>query len=47
MVGEGLDAASAGYRVGYNDAAHFSRDYKKLFGQPPMRDVERLREATR
>ena len=40
MVGGGLDAASAGYRVGYNDAAHFSR----LLGQPPLRDVERLRE---
>jgi AraC-like DNA-binding protein len=46
MVGEGLDAANAGYRVGYNDASHFSRDYKKLFGQPPLRDVERLSEAT-
>ncbi|MBN1136446.1 MAG: AraC family transcriptional regulator [Anaerolineae bacterium] len=44
MLGEDLDAASAGYRVGYNDASHFSRDYKKLFGLPPLRDVERLRE---
>ena len=33
-----LDAANAGYRVGYNDAAHFNREYKKLFGVPPMRD---------
>jgi AraC-like DNA-binding protein len=47
MLGEGLNAASAGYRVGYNDAAHFSRDYKRLFGLPPLRDVERLREAAR
>jgi AraC-like DNA-binding protein len=45
MLGEGLDAASAGYRVGYNDAAHFNREYKRLFGLPPLRDVERLREA--
>jgi len=44
MLGEGLDAASAGYRVGYNDASHFSREYKRLFGLPPLRDVERLRE---
>ena len=44
MLGEGLDAASAGYRVGYDDAAYFNREYKKLFGEPPMRDVERLRE---
>jgi AraC-like DNA-binding protein len=47
MLGEGLNAASAGYRVGYNDAAHFSREYKRLFGLPPLRDVERLREVAR
>jgi AraC-like DNA-binding protein len=47
MLGEDLDAASAGYRVGYSDASHFTREYKRLFGEPPMRDVERLREAAR
>lgn len=45
MLSESLDAASAGYRVGYDDAAHFSREYKSLFGLPPLRDVERLRQA--
>jgi len=45
MLGEDLDAASAGYRVGYGEASHFTREYKRLFGAPPMRDVERLREA--
>jgi AraC-like DNA-binding protein len=45
MLGEGLDAASAGYRVGYDDASYFNREYKKLFGAPPVRDVERLREG--
>src|SRR5215208_1098843 len=45
MLGEDLDAASAGYRVGYGDASQFTREYKRLFGSPPMRDVERLREA--
>ena len=47
MLGEGLDAASAGYRVGYGDASHFTREYKRLFGAPPMRDVEQLREGAR
>jgi AraC-like DNA-binding protein len=45
MLGEDIDAATAGYRVGYDNASHFNREYKKLFGQPPMRDVERLRET--
>lgn len=45
MLSEDFDAASAGYRVGYDNAAHFSREYKRLFGEPPMRNVERLREV--
>jgi AraC-like DNA-binding protein len=44
MLGEDLDAASTAYRVGYQDASHFNREYKSLFGVPPMRDVQRLRE---
>jgi len=44
MLGEGLDATSAAFRVGYSDASHFNREYKSLFGLPPIRDIERLRE---
>jgi AraC-like DNA-binding protein len=44
MLSENLDAAEAGYRVGYDDASHFSREYKRHFGEPPMRDVEQLRD---
>jgi AraC-like DNA-binding protein len=44
MLSEDLDAAEAGYRVGYDDASHFNREYKRLFGEPPMRDVGRMRE---
>jgi AraC-like DNA-binding protein len=43
LAGE-VDVARAGYRVGYDDPSHFSREYKRLFGEPPMRDVERLQE---
>jgi AraC-like DNA-binding protein len=45
MLGEHIDAATAGYRVGYDDASHFSREYKRMFGEPPMRDVDKLRGA--
>jgi AraC-like DNA-binding protein len=47
MLGQNLDASSAAYQVGYDDASHFNREYKRLFGAPPMRDVEQLREAAR
>lgn len=47
MLNERLDAAEAGYRVGYDDASHFSREYKRHFGEPPLRNVERLRGRVR
>lgn len=43
MLGEDLDAASAGFRVGYEDPSYFSREYKKFFGAPPQRDIAKLR----
>src|SRR5207245_8095462 len=43
MIGGDVDAASAGHRVGYEDASHFTREYKRLFGEPPVRDVQRVR----
>jgi AraC-like DNA-binding protein len=45
LLGEDLDVAGAGRRVGYSDTSQFTREYKRLFGAPPMRDVVRLREA--
>ena len=43
MVNEGIDAASAAFEVGYESASQFSREYRRFFGTPPMRDVkERL-----
>lgn len=46
MLNEDYDAAQAGFRVGYDDASHFSREYKRYFGNPPMHDVEQLRELS-
>ncbi len=47
MLGEEVDAASAAFRVGYRDASQFSREYKRQFGEPPIRDVDRLRQTDR
>ena len=45
MLGEGFDATSAAYRVGYRNPSHFTREYKRLFGATPMHDVEQLRNG--
>jgi len=45
MMNEGLDAGSAAVRVGYESASQFSREYTRLFGAPPLRDIKRIREA--
>jgi AraC-like DNA-binding protein len=42
LMGEGMDAASAAYGVGYQSASQFSREYARLFGAPPRRDRARL-----
>jgi AraC-like DNA-binding protein len=45
MMTEGMDAASAAFEVGYESASQFSREYSRLFGQPPMRDIQARRLA--
>lgn len=45
MLAERLDAGAAAFRVGYETATQFNREYRRLFGQPPMRDIARLRSA--
>lgn len=45
MLNSGLDAASAAFEVGYESATQFTREYKRLFGQPPMRDIKALRST--
>ncbi|MFS0518860.1 AraC family transcriptional regulator N-terminal domain-containing protein [Nostoc sp. UIC 10607] len=45
MLAENADATSAAYQVGYESPSQFSREYSRLFGTPPMKDIERLRIA--
>ena len=40
MLTESLTAAAASYEVGYMSEQHFSRDYKKFFGRPPLQDLK-------
>ena len=43
ILSEALDAASAAHRVGYDSPSQFSREYRRLFGAPPIQDVSRLK----
>jgi AraC-like DNA-binding protein len=36
-------AVIAGHRAGYSSASQFSREYRRLFGAPPARDIARLK----
>lgn len=47
MLNEGLDAASAAFHVDYESPSQFSREYSRLFGAPPRRDIEELRQQPR
>jgi AraC-like DNA-binding protein len=43
MLNQNQDAGSAAGLVGYESASQFSREYNRLFGAPPKRDVKRMR----
>jgi AraC-like DNA-binding protein len=43
LMAGGDDVASIGFRVGYESASQFNREYRRQFGLPPGRDAERLR----
>ena len=43
LLGESLDAADAAYRVGYESPSQFSREYRRMFGAPPRKDVAALK----
>jgi AraC-like DNA-binding protein len=43
MLADDVDAASVAFAVGYESASQFNREYCRLFGQPPIRDIRSLR----
>ena len=43
MVGEGLDAGEAAFRVGYESPSQFGREYLRLFGSSPRKDVASIK----
>ncbi|WP_341476952.1 AraC family transcriptional regulator [Sphingomonas oleivorans] len=46
ILAERADAATAGFAVGYESPSQFSREYRRLFGAPPVRDAARLRMSS-
>lgn len=44
MLTENTDAATAAFNVGYESPSQFSREYSRLFGAPPLRDITNLRQ---
>jgi len=44
MLTDRLDAATASFQVGYESPSQFSREYSRMFGAPPLRDISSLRQ---
>ncbi|EFN9034917.1 AraC family transcriptional regulator [Escherichia coli] len=45
MLNEHYDVTTAAYAVGYESLSHFSREYSRMFGESPKRDITRLRKS--
>ena len=44
MLTDRLDATTVAFQVGYESPFQFSREYSRLFGAPPLRDITSLRQ---
>ncbi|MCY1383066.1 Helix-turn-helix domain protein [compost metagenome] len=43
MLSEGMDASTSAFRVGYESPSQFSREYRRMFGAPPSKDIADFR----
>jgi AraC-like DNA-binding protein len=46
MLTENQDASTAAFQVGHESPSQFSREYGRLFGTPPLRDITNLRQIS-
>ena len=46
MLAEDRDATTTAFQVGYESPSQFSREYSRLFGAPPLRDIINLRQIS-
>ena len=46
MVEDGANVTGAAYRVGYESVSQFSREYARMFGTPPKRDITDLQAVS-
>jgi AraC-like DNA-binding protein len=44
LLAESMDAAEAAFQVGYESPSHFSREYARMYGHPPLQDIRRFRD---
>lgn len=44
MMAEGMSASSAAFAVGYESVPQFTREYRRMFGLPPVKDVRTVRQ---
>lgn len=46
MLVDEVDASTVAFEVGYESVSQFNREYSRLFGQPPGRDIRTLRSPS-